>query len=103
MGTGPEYDYASEPEVMARYEALRAQALEASGGPGRAWGWALFVQKGMAAWLEAWGEPLLPDAPECAVSYGSVPAASPEQHREIVMVWTGMIMGQLARSIVCTP
>lgn len=90
-------------DLAARYEELRAQALETSGRPGRAWGWALFLRKGMAAWLGAWQEHFPPGDPEFTVPYGAIPQTGHEQQREIVMVWTGMVMGQLPRSIVCTP
>jgi len=103
MDSGTEHNDDCGRDQVARYEELRAQALEASGRAGRAWGWALFVRKGMAAWLGAWQEHLPQSVPEFSVSYDSLPETGHEQQREIVMVWTGMVMGQLPRSIVCTP
>jgi hypothetical protein len=90
-------------ELIMRYEELRAQALEASDRPGWGLGWALFVRKGMATWLGAWRQHPSQGEPELDVSYRRIPETSQEQQREIVTVWTGMVMGQLPRRIACAP
>ncbi|NIO06816.1 MAG: hypothetical protein GTO40_02070, partial [Deltaproteobacteria bacterium] len=41
---------------MAGYEELRSQVLGNSDSFRRSQGWALFLGKGMAAWMEAWKE-----------------------------------------------
>ena len=90
-------------ESIVRYEELRAQALEVSDRFDGGLGWALFVRKGMAAWLRAWREHRTQEKPEHAVSYRPIPWMGQEQQRDVVMVWTGMVMGQLPRRTACTP
>lgn len=39
--------------LVSSYEELRGEALRRPGGPGRGSGLALFIRRGMAAWLTA--------------------------------------------------
>ena len=87
--------------VVARYEGLRCQVL-AHDGPGRGdWGYALFVHKGMAAWMAAWGR-CMPDSEQ------ERPAATPQAgadsipqlvRNDVVMVLAAMALSHLQEMI----
>lgn len=58
--------------MITRYEQLRRQALSGS-VDGAALGWALFVRRGMAAWMRAWSK---------TAAWGEVPGENEAHHRE---------------------
>lgn len=43
-------------DLVARYERLRRDAIEPPACQGEGLGLALFLQRGMTAWMEAWSE-----------------------------------------------
>lgn len=55
------------------YEALRQVVLEGSRGD-RDLGLALFMHRGMAAWMRAWSGCVTPPSPMPGVAHGSAPA-----------------------------
>lgn len=79
---------------MARYEELRRGAVTAGSGSSRSHTYALFVHRGMAAWMQAWTE-LFGDAsskqsqPRRASSAGVIPRALGS---EVVLVLAGMAL-----------
>lgn len=80
----------------ARYEHLRQQALEQGCG-GRGWGLAVFLRRGLVAWMRAW-----PQAPSPARRCEAAPQEEPEQQSrfsaelqdEVVSVWIDMVLNQ---------
>jgi hypothetical protein len=62
--------------LIARYETLRRQALDGIGMQSQ--GMALFVRRGMVAWMQAWSQ--------CAVPLAS-PATAPSPAPEDRGVW----------------
>lgn len=85
--------------MAVRYEDIRDQVLHAGGRNGPALGWALFVRKGMAAWLEAWRDSALRKEREPAPRRGARVLANQEQQSEIVTVWTGMVLSHVSEGI----
>jgi len=82
-------------ELLVRYEALRARVLTGDGRRGQAQGWALFAREGMAAWLSAWRE-LAPVHDINNTTYcNNYSVTMPEEQREIVRVWTSMVLAHL--------
>ncbi len=81
--------------LIVRYEELRRQALGRAGG--QAQGLALFMRRGMSAWMQAWAQCLVAPA---------APARPPDDqeifpvqlHRDVAMLLASMIL--LARQEV---
>ena len=78
--------------LIARYEALRQQALGQPSAIARGQGLALLLRSGLGGWMEAWAQ--------CVVA---VPAPPQEQlgedeifpvtmHREVTMILAGMVL-----------
>jgi len=78
----------------ARYEQLREQALEQGCG-GRGWGLALFVRRGLVAWMRAWPETVSP-RPRREQATREEPeqrmCLSAELRDEVVSVWVNMVL-----------
>lgn len=80
----------------ARYEQLRQQALEQGCG-GQGWGLALFLRRGLVAWMRAW-----PQAPSPARRCEEPRHEEPEQplrfsaelQEEVISVWVDMVLNQ---------
>jgi hypothetical protein len=90
-------------ESVTRYEELRARALGACDGLSAGLGWTLFVRKGMASWLRAWQDYRPPGETEPHALYKPFTETDQGHQREIVMTWTGMILGQLPRIVAWAP
>ena len=75
-------------ELTERYEELRAQAMGKS-GMAAPLGLALFLRRGMPAWLEAWSSCMPPETPGLA----SVAKPLPDPPcNEVAVVLAGMIL-----------
>ncbi len=70
--------------------------MRPAGHTGYRLGWALFVRKGMAVWLDAWRNSVLRNQPEGALRRGTRVLAEQEQQNELVAVWTGMVLSHVA-------
>ena len=75
-------------DLTARYEQLRNDAL--SLGVGRA----LFLRKGMIAWMRAWSHCTQKVAPEMAALSSTAPACSIDIRSQIAALLVGMILGR---------
>ena len=73
------------------YEQLRQEALAGPSGTGRGHGLALFVMRGMSAWLRALSA-LVPARPTEPASLCSVPALSPTTRSELTNVLADMVL-----------
>lgn len=92
-------DGESNRELAVRYEELRDQVLEVANCNGRGLGWALFVRKGMAAWLAAWRDNVPGKEPDPAVPRGTRVLVTRGQQNEIVTVWTGMVLSHVSEGM----
>lgn len=81
------------PDVIAHYEALRREATGTASGVRRGHGLALFVVRGMHAWLEALTAlaPPVPRAPAAPLPPGAGPVA-PAVRAELTVVLAGMVL-----------
>ena len=90
------FDLCSVPAVQwtARYEQLRQQALEQGCG-GRGWGLALFLRRGLVAWMRAWPQTSSPKPPR-ELATPEEPEEkmrlSTELRDEVVSVWVNMVV-----------
>ena len=75
--------------LIVRYEELRRQALGRAGG--QAYGLALFMRRGMSAWMQAWSQ---------CVTAPAAPAQPPDDqeifpvqlHRDVAMLLASMVL-----------
>ena len=82
-------------DVVGRYEELRRQALGESGWTEQSLGWALFVRRGMAAWIQAVSTLQRPiDERRCNI-HADNPVLSTTLQGEIAMVLAGMVIGHI--------
>ena len=89
-------------ESIGRYEELRARALGQGDRSEGGLGWALFVRKGMVEWLRARQEHGPQSAPECGEVGARRLIPAPEQHNEMVNVWTTMVLSQITERTIGT-
>jgi hypothetical protein len=94
-------DPKTDEDLIMRYEELRMRALSQVDRSEGGLGWAMFVRKGMVAWLRAWREHNpSPACPQTKAEPNGVTTTAAE-HNEIVKVWTSMILGQLPGRMIC--
>lgn len=82
------------PEIVASYERLRKDVLDAAQPLAAAPGRVLFQRQGMAAWMRAWTgctkEPVIePDSAPV-----SLPPLSQGLRAQVAMILAGMLLGQ---------
>ena len=77
-------------ELTERYEELRAQAMGKS-GMAAPLGLALFLRRGMPAWLEAWSGCMPPETPGLEPYSVAKPLPDPPCN-EVAVVLAGMIL-----------
>ncbi len=76
--------------VLSGYEEIRSEALRRSGSCGRGGGLALFVRRGMAAWLAACAPALPAEGPRLKpIDVDHVP---PDLRAEVAMILAEMAM-----------
>jgi hypothetical protein len=78
--------------LIARYEALREQALGRPGAIPRGQGLALLLRSGVAGWMEAWAQCMvaIPAPPQERLGDDEIfPLAL---HREVTMILAGMVL-----------
>jgi len=82
----------ARPDLVAHYEQLRRDATDMSSRGREALGLALFLRRGMAAWMQAWSQCLdcvTPPAPS------SPPATTPvpmDVRAQVAMLLAGIIL-----------
>ena len=77
--------------LIARYEELRRHGLGRSATQGR--GLALFVRRGMSAWMQAWSRCLPPAlVPEPARSHYDQEICPVQLHRDVAMLPASMVL-----------
>jgi len=75
--------------LITRYEELRRLAVGRSGG--QAQGLALFMRRGMSAWMQAWSQCVAP--PLAPVQPSDDQEICPVQlHREVAMLLASMVL-----------
>ena len=79
---------------VAHYEQLRNDALSRPAGHVPAPGLALFLRKGMAAWMHAWSCCMPKPAPETASLPDAAPTCSVDLRTQIAVILAGMILGR---------
>lgn len=79
-------------DLIAHYEQLRRDALRTADGGGGL-GLALFLRRGMAAWIQAW--------PECASDVGSGPLSRPSVDQAVPADLRSQIATLLAGIVLC--
>jgi hypothetical protein len=86
--------------LLSGYEELRDEALRRAGGPGRGSGLALFIRRGMAAWLAAYA-PLA----RSIESHNRLPVAQdrvpPNLRTEVTMVLAEMALAAAGGVATC--
>ena len=75
--------------LIARYEDLRRQALGRSATQGQ--GLALFMRRGMSAWVQAWSQ-CVPPAPMPARAHDDQEICPVQLHKEMAMLLASMVM-----------
>jgi hypothetical protein len=76
--------------LIARYEELRRQALGRSGAQGQ--GLALFMRRGMFAWMQAWSQCVAPPSAPPAQPPEDQEICPVELHREVAMLLASMVL-----------
>lgn len=78
--------------LIARYEALREQALGRPSAIPRGQGLALLLRSGVAGWMEAWAQCVvaIPAAPK--QRFGDDDSFPLAMHREVTMILAGMVL-----------
>jgi hypothetical protein len=80
--------------LVANYECLRNDALSLEEGRSPAPGLALFLRKGMTAWMRAWS-PYTPNAAsEMALPPSANQSSPPDIRAQLTALLAGMILGQ---------
>jgi hypothetical protein len=82
--------------LVERYEELRCLALGCRGAAAQ--GLALFVRRGMRAWMQAWSQLSPPPPPACAAPPDDSQTCPAQLHAEVAMLLTSMVL--LARQEV---
>jgi hypothetical protein len=75
--------------LIARYEELRRHALERSATQGQ--GLALFMRRGMSAWMQAWSQ-CVPPTPVPARSHDDQEICPVQLHKEMAMLLASMVL-----------
>jgi hypothetical protein len=75
--------------LIVRYEELRRHALGRSATQGQ--GLALFVRRGMSAWMQAWSQ-CLPSAPVPTHSHDDQEICPVQLHKEMAMLLASMVL-----------
>jgi hypothetical protein len=88
LGSTPKND-----ALVAHYEHLRSDALSLEAGRSPAPGLALFLRKGMTAWMRAWS-PCMNAAPEMALPPSAKQSSPPEIRAQLAAILAAMILGQ---------
>jgi hypothetical protein len=78
--------------MVAHYEQLRNEALSLPAG--HAPGLALFLRKGMTAWMRAWSSCMPKPVSETASLVGAVPTCSVDIRAQIATILAGMILSR---------
>ena len=76
--------------MIARYEELRRLALEHCGA--QAQGLALFVRRGMRAWMQAWSQCERPSLPPSAAPQDDLEICPAQLHAEVAMLLASMVL-----------
>jgi hypothetical protein len=77
--------------LIARYEELRRQALGRFGA--QAQGLALFMQRGMSAWMQAWSQCVASPSPPSPAQLPEIQELCPLQlHRDVAMLLASMVL-----------
>ena len=74
---------------MARYEDLRRAALDVARPSGDAWGLAVFLRQGMAAWMRAWP---LPEEPLGTVQATESERQSLPSNQQLIAILANMVL-----------
>ena len=80
-------------DLVAEYEQLRRDAMATVAHRGEGLGWALFVRRGMTAWMQAWSE--------CAPRSEPSPSCDPDINEPIPSDVRPQIATLLASMILC--
>jgi hypothetical protein len=75
--------------LIARYEELRRHALGRPATQGQ--GLALFMHRGMRAWMQAWSQ-CVPPAPVPARSHDDQEICPVQLHRDVAMLLASMVL-----------
>lgn len=81
-------------DLLTHYEQLRKDALSLPAGHTPAPGLALFLRKGMTAWMRAWSCCMPKPAPKTASLPDSTPTCSVDIRTQIATILAGMILGR---------
>jgi hypothetical protein len=76
--------------LIARYEELRRQALGGFGA--HAQGLALFMRRGMWAWMQAWSQCVPPPLPTPAAPPDEQPTCPAQLHAQVAMLLANMVL-----------
>ncbi len=80
--------------LVAGYEQLRNDALSLPAGHAPTAGLALFLRKGMTAWMRAWSSCIPKPTAETVLLPGAAPACSVDVRAQIATIVAGMILGR---------
>ena len=81
-------------ELAEHYEQLRSDALSRPAGRAPALGLALFLRKGMTAWMRTWSSYIQVAAPETAPLPGAVQTWPLDIRAQMTAILAGMILTQ---------
>jgi hypothetical protein len=82
----------SRDDLVARYERLRRDALGAPSSGGEGFGLALFLRRGMTAWIEAWLECTCRTEPATRSEPGVDETIPTDTRAQLTALLAGMIL-----------
>jgi len=81
-------------DLVAGYKQLRNDALSLPAGHTPTPGLALFLRKGLTAWMRVWSSCIPKPTQETALLPGAVPSCSVDVRAQIATIVAGMIRGR---------
>jgi len=85
--------------LIARYEELRRQALGRLGS--QAQGLALFMRRGMSAWMQAWSQCVAPPPPLPAPPAQTQEICPVQLHADVATLLASMVLFARQEAIAC--
>jgi hypothetical protein len=79
-------------DLVAHYEQLRRDAMGRSTSTGQGLGLALFLQRGMTAWMQAWTECAGKVEPATHPQFGANQAIPMDMRSQLTTLLAGMIL-----------
>jgi hypothetical protein len=83
----------ARPDLVAHYEQLRRDATEMSSRGRKGLGMALFLRRGMAAWMQAWSQCINCIAPQTECQSATTAPVPVDVRAQVAALLAGIILG----------